>query len=209
MEAQVALWIAGFSYPAVFLLLVLCGVGAPLSEELVIITGGLVVAHSGASLSVMAIAAYLGIVAGDSALYRIGRSLGPKVFSHPKLSKMLTPARIGLLQGMFARRGAVAVFLARFLPGLRAPAFLLAGATGLPYRRFLLADAAAAWIPAMGMTWLGFRFGPQVLADVRGGLRWLLLAAVVVALGVLGVRWVRRRAAVRAARVVQAPEGEP
>lgn len=208
MEAQVALWIAGFSYPAVFLLLVLCGVGAPLSEELVIITGGLVVARTGASLSVMALAAYLGIVAGDSALYRIGRSLGPRVFSHPKLSKMLTPARIGFLQRMFARRGASAVFLARFLPGLRAPAFLLAGASGVPYRRFLLADAAAAWIPAMGMTWLGFRFGPQVLADVQGGLRWLVLAAAAVALGVLGVRWGRRRAAVRATRVVEAPEGE-
>lgn len=209
MEAQVALWIAGFSYPAVFLFLVLCGVGAPLSEELVIITGGLVVARTGASLSVMALASYLGIIAGDSALYRIGRSLGPRVFSHPKLSKMLTPARIGLLQKMFARRGALAVFLARFLPGLRAPAFLLAGATGVPYRRFLLADAAAAWIPAMGMTWLGFRFGPQVLADVQGGLRWLVLAAAVVALGVLGVRLVRRRAAVRTTRVVEAPEGEP
>ena len=209
MEAQVALWIAGFSYPAVFLLLVLCGVGAPLSEELVILTGGLMVAQGGASLPLMALAAYVGIVAGDTALYRIGRSLGPKVFSHPKLSKMLTPARLGLLQKMFARRGAVAVFLARFLPGLRAPAFLLAGATGLPYRRFLLADAAAAWIPAMGMTWLGFRYGPQVLADVQGGLRWLVLAAAAVALGVLGLRWVRRRAAVRAARVVQAPEGEP
>ncbi len=209
MEAQVALWIAGFSYPAVFLLLVLCGVGAPLSEELVIITGGLVVARSGASLPAMALAAYLGILAGDGALYRIGRALGPKVFSHPKLSKMLTPARIGFLQKMFARRGAMAVFLARFLPGLRAPAFLLAGATGLPYRRFLLADAAAAWIPAMGMTWLGFRFGPQVLADVRGGLRWLLVAAVAVGLCVLGVRWGRRRVAMRATRVVRAPEGEP
>ncbi|HYO51859.1 DedA family protein [Archangium sp.] len=209
MEAQIALWIAGFSYPAVFLLLVLCGVGAPLSEELVVITGGLVVARSGASLPVMALAAYLGIVAGDSALYRIGRSLGPKAFSHPRLSKMLTPARIELLQKLFARRGAMAVFLARFLPGLRAPAFLLAGATGLPYRRFLLADAAAAWIPAMGMTWLGFRFGPQVLADVRGGSRWLLIAAVTVALCVLGVRWVRRRAAMRATRVARAPVGEP
>jgi len=209
VEAQVALWIAGFSYPAVFLLLVLCGVGAPLSEELVIITGGLVVARTGASISVMALAAYLGIIAGDSALYRIGRSLGPRVFSHPKLSKMLTPARIGLLQKMFARRGALAVFLARFLPGLRAPAFLLAGASGVPYRRFLLADAAAAWIPAMGMTWLGFRFGPQVLVQVQGGLRWVLFAAVVVAVGVLGVRWGRRRAAMRASRVVQAPEGEP
>ncbi|AKJ05439.1 DedA protein [Archangium gephyra] len=182
--------------------------GAPLSEELIIITGGLVVARSGASLSVMVLAAYLGVVAGDSALYRIGRSLGPRVFSHPKLSKMLTPARIEFLQKLYARRGAVAVFLARFLPGLRAPAFLLAGATGLPYRRFLLADAAAAWVPALGVTWLGFRFGPQVLADVQGGLRWLLLAAVTVAVGVLGVRWGRRRAAVRATRVVQAPEGE-
>lgn len=208
MEAQVALWIAGFSYPAVFLLLVLCGVGAPLSEELVVITGGLVVAHSGASLPLMALAAYLGIVAGDSALYRIGRSLGPKVFSHPRLSKMLTPARIAFLQKLVVRRGGGAVFLARFLPGLRAPAFLLAGATGLPYRRFLLADAAAAWIPAGGMTWLGFRFGPQVLADVQGGLRWLLLSAVTVGLGVLGVRWVRRRAAVRATRGGRAPEGE-
>ncbi|HEX5752048.1 MAG TPA: DedA family protein [Archangium sp.] len=208
MEDQVALWIAGFSYPAVFLLLLLCGVGVPLSEELVIITGGLVVARSGANLPVMVLAAYLGVVAGDSMLYRIGRSLGPRVFSHPKLSKMLTPARIELLQKLFARRGAVAVFLARFLPGLRAPAFLLAGATGLPYRRFFLADALAAWGPALGMTWLGFRFGPRVLADVQGGLRWLLLAAVMVAVGVLGVRWMRRRAAVRATRVVQAPEGE-
>jgi membrane protein DedA with SNARE-associated domain len=210
VEAQIALWIAGFSYPAVFLLLVLCGVGVPLSEELVIITGGLVVAKSGASLPVMVCAAYLGILAGDSALYRLGRSLGPRVFSHPKLSKMLTPERITFLQKLFARRGAVAVFLARFLPGVRAPAFLLAGASGVSYRRFLLADGIAAWIPALGMTWLGYRFGTQVLEDVQGGLRWLVLVAAVVGLGALGVRWVRRRATVRAAtRVFQAPEGEP
>ncbi len=209
MEAQVAVWIAGFSYPAVFLLLVLCGVGAPLSEELVVITGGLVVAQSGASLPVMALTAYLGILAGDSALYRIGRSLGPRAFTHPKMAKMLTPTRVELLEGMFTRRGAVTVFLARFLPGLRAPAFLLAGATGLPYRRFLLADGAAAWVAAMGMTWLGYRFGPTVLADVRGGLRWLLFAVLAVGLGVLCIRFMKRRALVRTTRVVQAPEGEP
>jgi membrane protein DedA with SNARE-associated domain len=210
VDAQIALWIAGFSYPAVFLLLVLCGVGVPLSEELVVITGGMVVAKSGASLPVMVCAAYLGILAGDSALYRLGRSLGPKVFSHPKLGKMLTPERIVLLQKLFARRGAVTVFFARFLPGLRAPAFLLAGATGVPYRRFLLADGAAAWVAALGMTWLGYRFGPQVLADVRGGLRWLVLTAVVVGLSALVLGWVRRRALVRAAaRVLPTPEGEP
>jgi membrane protein DedA with SNARE-associated domain len=208
VEAQVALWISGFSYPAVFLLLVLSGVGAPLSEELIVLTGGLVVARSGASLSVMAVTAYLGILAGDSALFRLGRSLGPKVFSHPRMAKMLTPERIGFLQKLFARRGTLAVFLARFLPGLRAPAFLLAGASGVPYRRFLLADAAAAWVSALGLTWLGFRFGIQVLEDIQGALRWLLVVAVAVGLGVLGVRW-RRRAMGRGTQVLGAPEREP
>lgn len=208
MEAQLALWVTGFSYPAVLLLLVLSGVGAPLSEELIVLTGGLVVARSGASLSVMALTAYAGILAGDSALFRLGRSLGPKVFSHPRLAKMLTPERMGLLRKLFARRGTVAVFLARFLPGLRAPAFLLAGATGVPYRRFLLADGAAAWIPALGLTWLGFRFGTPVLEHIQGALRWLLVGVVAVGLGVLGLRWLRRRTATRATPVVGAPESE-
>lgn len=209
MDTQVAALIAGFSYPAVFLFLVLCGVGAPMSEELVVITGGLVVARSGASFPIMVLAAYLGILAGDSALYRIGYALGPRVFSHPRLSKMLPPARVELLQQLFARRGPMTVFAARFLPGLRAPAYLLAGATRLPYRRFLLADASAAWMPALGMTWLGFRFGPTVLADVQGGLRWVLLAAVGVGVGVLCVRWVRRRALLRGPDALGVTKSEP
>jgi membrane-associated protein len=208
VEAQIALWIAGFSYPAVFLLLVLCGVGAPLSEELVVLTGGLVVARSGASFPIMVLAAYLGILAGDSALYRIGYALGPRVFSHPRLSRMLPPARVLLLQEMYMKRGAVAVWLARFLPGLRAPAYLLAGATRLPYRQFLLADGCAAWIPALGMTWLGFRFGPEVLADVQGGLRWVLALALAVGVIMLVVRWFRQRAALRASRLIGTPERE-
>ncbi len=193
MEAQVALWIGAFSYPAVFLLLVLCGLGVPLSEELIILTGGLVVERSGAHLQGMMLAAYLGVLAGDSALFFVGRSLGQRVFTHPRLARMLTPPRVAFLRQLFERRGAHAVFLARFLPGVRAPAFLLAGASGLPYRRFLLADGAAAWVGALGLTWLGYRFGPGILTRVQGGLRWLLLAAGLAAVGMLLVRWFRRR----------------
>jgi membrane protein DedA with SNARE-associated domain len=193
VEAQVALWIGAFSYPAVFLLLVLCGLGAPLSEELIILTGGLVVVQSGAHLQGMMLTAYLGVLAGDSALFFVGRSLGQRVFTHPRLARMLTPSRLAFLRQLFDRRGAQAVFLARFLPGVRAPAFLLAGASGLPYRRFLLADGAAAWVGALGLTWLGYHFGPGVLMHVQGGLRWLLLAVGVVGAGVLLRRWLRRR----------------
>lgn len=208
MEAQIALWIAGFSYPAVFLFLVLCGVGAPLSEELVVLTGGLVVARSGASFPLMVMAAYFGILAGDSALYRIGYSLGPRVFAHPRLSKMLPPARVALLQDMYMKRGPLAVWLARFLPGLRAPAFLLAGATRLPYRQFLLADGSAAWIPALGMTWLGFRYGPRVLADIQGGMRWLLALALAAGVVFIVVRFFKQRALVKASRLIVSREQE-
>ncbi|HSP80509.1 MAG TPA: DedA family protein [Myxococcaceae bacterium] len=207
MEAEITLWIAAFSYPAVFLLLVLGGVGAPVSEELVIITGGLVAARNGASLPMMMLTVWLGILAGDSALYRMGRLLGPRVFTHPRMARVLTPARLVLLRRLFTRRGVQAVLLARFLPGLRAPAFLMAGASGLSYRRFLLADGVAAWAAALGMTWLGYRFGNSVLEQVRGSLRWGVLAVGVAGALLLLVRRLRRRTPERGR--VPLPEGEP
>jgi membrane protein DedA with SNARE-associated domain len=198
VEAQVVEWIGAFSYPAVFILLVLCGVGAPLSEDLIIVTGGIVAARSGASLPLMMFASFVGILVGDSLLYRLGRGLGPRVFSHPKLKKILTPSRIHFLNNQFARRGAFAVFLVRFMPGFRAPSYLLSGASGFPYRRFLLADAAGAAIVAPLVTWLGFRFGSAVLTQLRGSLRWVVLGVIALAVVAMVVKLVRRRSLVRA-----------
>jgi membrane-associated protein len=208
VEEQIAQWIAAFSYPAVFLLLALGGAGGPVSEELILITGGLVVARSGGSLPGMMLTVYLGILTGDSILYRVGRSLGPRAFAHPRLARMLTPARLARLHHLFDRQGTLAVMLARFLPGLRAPALLLAGASGLPYRRFLLADGLAAWVPAMGVTWLGYRFGNTLLEQVRGGLRWMVLGVVVLGVVVLLIRRLRRRGVARVG-VLQLPKQGP
>ncbi len=196
MEAQVAAWIGAFSYPAVFIFLVLCGLGAPLSEDLIIVTGGLVAAQSGASLPAMMLVAFAGILMGDTLLYRLGRALGPRAFTHPKLQRVLTPSRVALLQTQFARRGLLAMFLVRFMPGFRAPSYLLAGASGFSYRRFFAADAAGALLFAPLVTWLGFRFGTSVLAQLRGGLRWVVLGVVAVGLCALVVKLVRRRPSV-------------
>ncbi|XXF75799.1 DedA family protein [Myxococcaceae bacterium GXIMD 01537] len=193
MESQVVEWIGAFSYPAVFVLLILCGMGAPLSEDLVIVTGGIVAAHSGASLPLMMLTAFVGVAVGDSLLFRLGRTLGPRVFSHARLQRILTPSRIHFINTQFSRHGALAVLLVRFLPGFRAPSYLLAGASGFPYRRFLSADLAGAAIVAPVMTWLGYRFGSAVLERLRGGVRWVLLGLVVVACCLIIVKLVRRR----------------
>jgi membrane-associated protein len=193
VDAQVVEWVAAFSYPAVVLLLVLCGLGVPLSEELIVITGGLVVARSGASLPGMMLAAYVGMLIGDSLLFRIGRTLGPRALAQRHLQRVVTPARQERLRALFARHGGWALFFGRFLPGVRASMLLLAGASGFPVRRFLLADAPAALITAPLLTWLGYRFGSGVLARVEGSLRGLLLGALALALLLLTVRALRRR----------------
>ena len=59
-------WVASFSYPAVLLLMVACGLGAPLSEELILITAGLVVAHGHGALGTMMAVALVGTLEGIS-----------------------------------------------------------------------------------------------------------------------------------------------
>lgn len=182
-----------FSYPAVFGLLAASGVGAPVSEELVLLAGGLLASKGSLSLPAMMAVAYLGLLVGDSLLYRIGRSLGTRALKSPRLKSVLTPSRVERVQGHFRQRGALTIAVARFTPGLRAPTFLIAGMSGLPYRSFLLADALAATVNTAVLTYLGFRFGSSALRRVQDASGWIFagVLAVIVAFGV--VKWLRRR----------------
>lgn len=192
MELKILAWIGAFSYPAVFLLLLACGLGAPLSEDLILVTGGMVVSQSRANLGLMMAVAWLGVVGGDFLLYRVGHALGPRVYSRAPFNKVLTPERVARVQTAFARHGGKTVFIARFTPGFRAPTFLMAGVGGFPLRRFLLADGLAAMITAPLLTWLGHRFGRAVLSDLELASKWILVAAAVAGVVAL-VRWLMKR----------------
>lgn len=189
--------IAAFSRPAVFILLIACGLGAPLSEELILVTAGLVVAHGHGHLWTMMATAFVGTLAGDLALYRIGRKVGPKALEHKKLRKLLTPKRVAWIEGHFHKNGPLTIFLARFLPGLRAATFLVAGVSRFRMRNFVLADALGALISAPLLTWLGYRFGVSVLKDIKVASRWVLLgvAALIVVLMVRKMIQRKRRLA--------------
>lgn len=192
---QVAAWMAVFSYPLVFLLLVACGLGAPLSEDLILITAGLVVSQGHGDLPLMVLTGFAGTVTGDLLLHRMGRRLGSMAWSNARLKRILSPGRVARLQEHFRRRGALTAFVARFLPGLRAPAFLVSGLADFPTRKFLIADALGALITAPLLTWLGFRFGTAVLGELRFAERWILLGALglLAALAAARALFARRR----------------
>ena len=87
-----------------------------------------------------------------------------------------------------ASHGASAVFLGRFLIGFRAPIFMVAGATHVPFRMFALWDLLGVLVVVPATVALGYGFGDPI-ADTAF---WIMARAreVVAVCVVLGLAWV-------------------
>jgi membrane protein DedA with SNARE-associated domain len=195
-------YIAGFSSGhvavlIVFLLLVLCGLGLPFPEEILLIAAGYLVYQEMTSLSVAIVACFAGVLIGDLILFSIGNRLGLKVFEYGWFKRMIDRRRLRLSRTYFAKRGKRVVFFGRFVAGLRAPIFLSAAILRMPLLRFLMVDAAAALLSVPLSVWLGYHFGEDIekFAKLLRDAKFVFMGLIV--LGVLiffGVRtWRRRR----------------
>jgi len=136
----------------------------------------------------------LGAIGGDSIGYAIGARGGRAMLERlgRRFPKHLGPAQLLQAERMFARWGVSAVFVGRFVALLRILAGPLAGALKVPYRKFLLANAAGGLVWAFGTTFAIYFLG-QVAAHWLKGFAWVgLLVAMVV--GFATTWWFRRRA---------------
>ncbi|WP_030489083.1 DedA family protein [Micromonospora chokoriensis] len=107
----------------------------------------------GPALLVMIVAA----VSGDGLAFRAGRRYGPRL--RARLGHRVGPGRWGRADAMLARLGGRGVFAARWVAFARTLVPRLAGAAGMPYRRFAL------WNLAGVMTWVG---GSVLLGHLAG-----------------------------------------
>ena len=115
-----------FAYAAVFGILVACGLGVPLPEDISLILGGFLAHKGAASLSMMMLVGFLGILVGDSLIFYAGRRLGSQMGRAPGgfLGKFITPEKRARVEGLFALHGQKIVMIARFMPGVRAVIYL-------------------------------------------------------------------------------------
>jgi len=209
-------------YAFVLVVLVACGLGLPMPEDVVLLTGG-VLAWLASDLETATVGGMLrdrglitmvgmglaGIVAGDSIIFMAGRRFGHRVADFRPLRRIVTPAKLEAVERQIRRRGNLVVLLARFLPGLRAPTFFTVGHLRMPFWEFLLFDGAAALVSAPLWVCLGFYFGSDVQVVAREAARFghYILGAVAIVLLLVGLRWFRaRRAGVPPAAA--APERE-
>ena len=146
---------SNFGIWALFIILILCGLGLPVPEDIILISAGMVAAESGQSWAHTSILMWFGVMAGDSLTFLIGRHFGVRLLASKWALRIFPATKQAKARGMFERYGSMVMFVGRFLPGLRAPLFASSGAMHVPYLKFALLDGAAALISAPVFVWLG------------------------------------------------------
>ncbi len=181
MVGIVSTYLEHFTYLGLLIVLVLCGLGLPVPEDAVLLTGGFL-AHRGLVQYPVALAiSFVGVITGDCSLFFLGRRFGTGLLRYFGLLHPGSRKSIARMQSFMNRYGNRAVFYGRFLAGLRALVYLSAGSLGVPTSRFLIYDMLGAAISVPLVVSLGYLFGAEIerLLYYLGGIqRALLIVAV-------------------------------
>ena len=100
-------------------------------------------------------------ILGDSVGYWFGRNVGPALFKRPD-SRFFKQEYVKRAERFYAKYGARAIVLARFVPIVRTLAPILAGVGSMPYRRFLSYNVLGAFMWGAGMVSLGYFLGALI-----------------------------------------------
>jgi membrane protein DedA with SNARE-associated domain len=133
-------------YFVIFGILMGCGVGLPLPEDIILLTSGLLAYYGLTNVWLTMVVGLLGVTLGDTLIFWLGSHYGRRLTKKWFFHKLLPDDRLLAVSRRFKRRGNRLIFAARFMPGLRAPIFFSAGTLHLPYRVFLFYDGMAALV---------------------------------------------------------------
>ena len=190
MVGLVSAYIEHFTYLGLFVVLMLCGLGMPIPEDVALLAGGYLV-HRGITRYPITLAVSLmGVVVGDNSLYFIGRHFGSGLVRYFGLARPGRQLQIERIQSFMQRHGHRAIFYARFLAGLRALIYLSAGSFGVRPAVFLLYDLLGALISVPVVVTMGYLFGKQLemLVKYLGGFERLIAMVLILCVALYATR---------------------
>jgi membrane protein DedA with SNARE-associated domain len=199
-------FIRTYGYPALFGGMVLEQFVPPLPGEPLLLGAGALAGTGYFRLWFVAAFALAGTVLGDLIWYEIGRRGGRQVLKRLCRLSIEPDTCVRRGEDTFAHRGASALLIAKFLPGLNSIGQPLAGALGMPRQRFVIFDVLGAVLWVGLYIGLGYALHDQlaeaaVLADRLGV--WAI-AIVAGAFGFyLGVKVTRRQLFLRQLRIAR------
>ncbi len=116
-----------YGYLAVFVMLLLCGFGLPIPEDITLVAGGIIAGLGYADVHTMFAVCMAGVLIGDGIMFTLGHHFGQRILAFAPVRRLVTPQRFAQVQEKFVKYGNWVLFIARFLPGLRSPIFIVAG----------------------------------------------------------------------------------
>ena len=200
------LFILLYGYPALFGGMVLEQFVPPMPGEPLLLGAGALAGNGRFNVWLAAALALAGTVLGDLVWYEVGRIGGHRVLKW--MCRLSIEPDICVRNGedILTRRGASALLIAKFVPGLNSIGQPLAGALGMPRRRFVIFDVLGAVLWVGLYVGLGYALHDQLaeaalLANRLGGWAIVIVAG---AFGLyLGIKVLRRQLFIRQLRIAR------
>lgn len=152
--ATAGYWIIGLGVLAERSILI----GLVVPGDVIIALGGVYAARGRLDVALVMAIAFVAAVAGESTGFWLGRRYGMRFVRRLPLLNRLEP-KLRDVESYFERHGGKTVAIGRYATAAGAMIPFVAGMAKMPYTRFLLFDAPAVLLWAIGITLVGYVFG--------------------------------------------------
>jgi membrane protein DedA with SNARE-associated domain len=145
-------------YAALAVVAALENVFPPVPADTVVAFGSFLAARGQGTAAGVFVTTWFGNLAGAMLIYAVGRRYGAERLERRLLGERAADAE-SRLRALYGKYGLMALFLSRFLPGVRAIVPPLAGALRVPAIRAAVAMGAASAVWYGAISYLAFRIG--------------------------------------------------
>ena len=195
------------AYLWLFTILLLCGFGLPIPEDISLIAAGYLSrsdetgfhpvfkSFRGLNVHVAFAVCFAAVLGGDTIAFFFGRRYGRRVLASKLARRYFTPKRQLRTRAYFRKFGSKVILVGRFTPGLRFTIFFTAGTLHVRASVFFIYDFVAAAFSVPVLVYIAYFFGEKidhVIMYARRTEHGILIAIVILAI-VVGIKLYRRR----------------
>jgi membrane protein DedA with SNARE-associated domain len=192
------------AYAWLFTILLLCGFGLPVPEDISLIAAGYLswLAKYGPFENLRGFNVHmafgiclLAVLGGDTIAFFFGRRYGRRVLASNLARRYFTPKRQLRTRAYFRKFGSKVVLVGRFTPGLRFTIFFTAGTLHVRAATFFIYDFVAAAFSVPVLVYVAYFFGEQIDNVIKYARRTEhgILVAILIAAAIVTIKLLRRR----------------
>ena len=136
-------------------------IGFFLPGDSLLFTAGFLASQGFLNVWLLVILVFIGAVLGDNVGYAFGNKVGPMIFKKED-SILFHKDHLEKARIFYEKYGRKALILARFMPGIRTFAPILAGVGKMDYSTFLSFNAIGGFLWGVGLPLLGYYLGSTI-----------------------------------------------